>query len=189
MKHVNCLTRNQRPRKDNQRGFNLIEASLVLGIVGLVIGGIFAAWGTVASQQRVRKAADMTTLIVGQIRTAYAARATFDASDTASGTTFTQALVAANLIPVEFLVNNTVKNPWGGNVLITPDTTGMNVSYSAVNAADCKKLANMILGNARNQGLTRIDSQTIDSTTSFSSITGSICGSNTLSLYFLLKSN
>lgn len=176
-------------RKHNQLGFNLIEASLVLGIVGLIIGGIFAAWGTVASQQRVRKAADMTTMIVGQIRSAYASRSTFDTTDTASGATFTQALVAANLIPVEFLVNNAVKNPWGGNVLITPDTTGMNVSYSSVNSADCKKLANMILGNARNQGLTKIDAQTVDNTTNFSAIAGSLCSGGTLSLYFLLKSN
>ena len=176
-------------RKQNQLGFNLIEASLVLGIVGLVIGGIFAAWGTVASQQRVRKAADMTTVIVGQIRTAYAARTTFDTTDTASGATFTQALVEANLIPVDYLVNNSVRNPWGGNVLITPDTTGMNVSYSAINEADCKKLANMVLGNARNQGLTRIDSTTVNSATNFSAITGTICSGTTLSLYFLLKSN
>ena len=176
-------------RKQNQLGFNLIEASLVLGIVGLVIGGIFAAWGTVASQQRVRKAADMTTVIVGQIRSAYAARTTFDATDTASGATFTNALVEANLIPVDYLVNNTVKNPWGGNVLITPDTTGMNISYSALNSADCKKLANMILGNARNQGLTRIDSTAVNNTTNFSGITGTICSGTTLSLYFLLKSN
>jgi type II secretory pathway pseudopilin PulG len=187
MKLLTALT-----RKQNDLGFNLIEASLVLGILGLIIGGIFAAWATVASQQRVRKAADMTTIIVGQIRTAYAARTTFDTTDTASGATFTQALVAANLIPVEYLVNGAVKNPWGGNVLITPDTSGMNVSYSSVNNADCKKLANMILGNARNQGLTKIDNATIDSTTNFSTISGSICTGttgSTLSLYFLLKSN
>ena len=176
-------------RKQNQLGFNLIEAALVLGIVGLVIGGIFAAWGTVASAQRVRKAADMATVIVGQIRSAYASRTTFDTSDTASGATFTQALVAANLIPVEFLVNNAVKNPWGGNVLITPDTTGMNVSYSALSGGDCKKLASMLLGNARNQGLTKIDSQTVDNTTAFSTISGSICSGTSLSFYFLLKSN
>ncbi len=176
-------------RKQNQLGFNLIEASLVLGIVGLVIGGIFAAWSTVASQQRVRKAADMTTVIVGQIRTAYASRTTFDTTDTASGTTFTQALVDANLIPVDYIVNSTVKNPWGGNVLITPDTTGMNVSYSSINTSDCKKLASMILGNAKTQGLTRIDSTSITNTTTFASISASICSGGNLSLYFLLKSN
>lgn len=184
MQLMNALT-----RKDNQHGFNLIEASLVLGIVGLVIGGIFAAWSTVASQQRVRKAADMTTVIVQQIRTAYASRTTFDTSDTASGATFTQALVTANLIPVEYIVNSTVKNPWGGNVLITPDTSGMNISYSSVSSADCKKLASLILGSAKNQGLTRIDSATVDNTTTFASISASICAGGNLSLYFLLKSN
>lgn len=176
-------------RKQNQLGFNLIEAALVLGIVGLVIGGIFAAWGTVASQQRVRKASDMATVIVGQIRSAYASRTTFDSSDTASGTTFTQALVAANLIPVEFLSGGNVKNPWGGNVLVTPDTTGMTVRYDTVSSADCKKLANSVLGSARNQGLTLIDGQAITTTTNFASISGNICSNGVLSLYFLLKSN
>lgn len=178
-------------RAHNQLGFNLIEAALVLGIVGLVIGGIFAAWGNVESQQRVRRASDMTTTIVQQIRSTYASRTTFDATDTASGATFTAALIAANLIPVEYLSGTNLLNPWGGTTLITPNTTGMNISYSTVKKADCLKLANNMLSNGKTNGLTSIGGQAVDNTTVFSSISGSICGTDpsTLNLFFLLKTN
>ena len=181
----------QLSRAHNQLGFNLIEAALVLGIVGLVIGGIFAAWGNVESQQRIRRAADMTTTIVQQIRTTYAARTTFDATDTASGATFTAALIAANLIPVEYLSGTNLMNPWGGTTLITPNTTGMNVSYSTVKKADCLKLANNMLNTGKTQGLTSINGQAVTSTTLFTSISSSICTTDpsALNLFFLLKTN
>ncbi len=181
----------QSTRHDNQLGFNLIEAALVLGIVGLIIGGIFAAWGNVESQQRVRRAADMTTTIVQQIRTTYASRTTFDATDTTSGATFTQALIAANLIPVEYLSGTTLKNPWGGDTLITPNTTGMNVSYSLVKKADCLKLAQAMLSTGKTQGLTEISGQAVTNTTQFTTISAAICTTNpsSLNLFFLLKAN
>lgn len=38
-----------------RRGFNLIEAAIVLGVVGLVIGGIWAAAASVQSNMRISK--------------------------------------------------------------------------------------------------------------------------------------
>jgi hypothetical protein len=37
----------------SRRGFNLIEAAIVLGVIGLVIGGIWVAAASVADNQRV----------------------------------------------------------------------------------------------------------------------------------------
>lgn len=174
----------------NNLGFNLIEAALVLGVVGLIIGGIFAAWGTVSSQQRVRKAAEMTTTIVAQIRSAYASRTTFDATDVANaGQVFTNALIAANLIPADLVVSGYVKNPWNGNILVSPDASGMNIVFDNINLADCKKLTSNVLGSGRTQGLTKVAGNAVTASSTFSSLPASVCSGNTVSFYFLLKTN
>lgn len=177
-------------RRQNQQGFNLIEAAIVLGIVGLILGGVFAAWGVVAGQQRIRKAYDMTTIIVQQVRSTYATRSSLDS---VTGAVFTNALINAEIIPNEWIVNaGNLYNPWGGTVLITPETlsaSAMNISFSQINKADCLKLANLILGAARTQGLTQIDSTTVTNTSNFTTIRGNVCSTGTLSLHFLLKSS
>jgi len=42
--------------KTTQHGFNLIEAAIVLGIVGLVLGGIWIAASSVMERQRESRA-------------------------------------------------------------------------------------------------------------------------------------
>ena len=175
-----------RTRQNNQLGFNLIEAAIVLGIVGLVIGGVFAAWGAVTSQQRVHKASDQTTAIVSQIRSAYASRSTFDSTDQDEDK-FTAALVAANLIPIEFMSGTDVKNPWNGKVTVLPDTNGMTIKYTNVNKPDCLKLASAILNNAKTQGLTKVGATAVTSTSIFTSLPTTICDASPITFYFTLK--
>lgn len=182
-------------RRNQQLGFNLIEASIVLGIVGLVLAGVFAAWSTVTSQQRVRKGADMAIVIVQQVRNAYGSRTSFSTTDTtAPDTDFTRALVMGGIVPSDYVTaaNDSIKSPWGGDVRVKAlDATNMTVSFYNVNKPDCKKLANAILGVGRTQGLTFIDGAAITTATTFSSIEAGVCTTNTapLVLRFLLRSN
>jgi prepilin-type N-terminal cleavage/methylation domain-containing protein len=182
-------TRMNRIRHNNQNGFNLIEAAIVLSIVGIVIAGVFAAWGTVTSQQRVRKATDMTTMVVQQVRTTYATRTSLES---ATGAAFTSALINAELIPSSWLSGTNVMNPWGGVLLVTPETlssnSAMNISFSALTTEDCIKLANQVIINGRTQGLVQVDGTAITNTSTYGALSG-ICGSATLSLHFMLKNN
>lgn len=177
------------------RGFNLIEATIALGIAGLVFSAVWAAWGNVTTQNKIRKATEMVTLIVQQIRGAHAARSTLVPSSV-SGATFTDALVNAEILPREWQVaSGAVQNPWNGNLVITPEQTssglydGINISMTAIQKADCLKLVSNVLGNARAQGLYKIDSITTNGSTKFSDVSGTTCTSTTLNLYFTLKAN
>lgn len=51
-----------------QKGFNLIEAAIVLGVVGLVIGGIWVAAAAVSENHKIKQATSGVLSIVENIR-------------------------------------------------------------------------------------------------------------------------
>lgn len=52
----------------NRKGFSLVEAAIVLGVVGLVIGGIWVAAATVIENHKVNKTVEGITTNVSNIR-------------------------------------------------------------------------------------------------------------------------
>lgn len=60
----------QRLQAIRKRGFNLIEAAIVLGVVGLVIGGIWYAASSVMEKQKQNAVLDMMTLAVNKMKNA-----------------------------------------------------------------------------------------------------------------------
>jgi prepilin-type N-terminal cleavage/methylation domain-containing protein len=173
-------------------GFNLIEVSIVLGIVGIIVGGVFAAYSSVSENNRLRKGADQVTMIVQQVRNAYANR---NALESASGVDFTNALIGAELIPMASVVNNTIKNAWGGNVLVTPETPagssandGLNISFSGITPlSECRKFATNIFGLGRGAGLYMIDSTPVNQSTAISTVQAGSCGTDPVSFHYRLK--
>lgn len=65
-------------RFNTQRGFNLIEAAIVLTIIGLVIGGIWLAASTVMNNMRKGELAEQTLQVVQNLRNLYANQQTTD---------------------------------------------------------------------------------------------------------------
>lgn len=55
-------------RHSHKRGFNLIEAAIVLGVVGAVIGGIWWAASAVREKNRQNTTLEMLTLCVNKMR-------------------------------------------------------------------------------------------------------------------------
>ncbi|HVY12933.1 MAG TPA: type II secretion system protein [Alphaproteobacteria bacterium] len=182
--------------RQNQHGYSLIEAAIVLGIAGLIIGAVFAAWGAVNSQNKLRRAQDEMTVIVNQIRSTYASRSTIDS---ASGSDFTNALVNSGLLPDTWVENisgtNKLANPYGGAAVVTPEATGsdssvkdgMSIAFDNVGKGDCYKLVRNMLGAARTQGLYKIDGADIAANNTFTDIKNSVCTSTTTTFYFKLK--
>jgi type II secretory pathway pseudopilin PulG len=182
-------------KRDKKLGFTLIELTLVLGIAGLVLGGIFAAWAAVTSQNKLRSAEEQLSMIVNQIRTTYGARS---ALDSASGDAFTNALIEAGLVSPGWieLANsvNVIRNPYGGTLVVTPDpysggaaNDGINIALSRMTRTDCLKLANDMLGIGGREGLYKIDTTNVSASTTYADISGSVCGSQTVRFYFKLK--
>lgn len=59
-------------RKSCNAGFSLVEAAIVLGVVGLIIGGIWAASNSVAQNRQTNQLAAGTLVMVNNIRRVFA---------------------------------------------------------------------------------------------------------------------
>jgi len=110
-------------RKQKRRGFTLTEIAIVLGIIGLILGAIWAAAAAVYSNMKVNNAERGITYAAQQVHGMFA---------TASGNTGQNAdtdITAPGMFPQDwtYTVGKNVKygNPWNTNI-----TT--NVSYSYV---------------------------------------------------------
>lgn len=55
-------------RHKNKRGFNLIEAAIVLGVVGLVVAGIWKATGPIREKQQINQTVNVIIGIVSNTR-------------------------------------------------------------------------------------------------------------------------
>ena len=96
-----------------RRGFNLIEAAIVLGIVGLVIGGIWVAASRLAEQQQLKQ---MATAII-QIRHVHDALyrgipLPLPYLD------ITSAMIKAGAVPADLHNGTTAYTPWGTPLII-----------------------------------------------------------------------
>jgi len=96
-----------------RRAFSLLEATIVLGIVGLVVGAIWVAASTVAARQKVNKAIDLV------LYTSEKARALVSASmETANWADIEPTLAQAGAAPADAIVGNQIQSPWGTSVTI-----------------------------------------------------------------------
>ncbi len=146
-----------------QRGFNLIEAAIVLGVVGLVIGGIWVAAAAVQENMRNGDASKGLIQIVQNVRNLY-----YGQTPTATATITTD-LISANAIPANFISNSTTAiNPWNGSVAVR--ITGasaaaydqIQIDYVSVPKSSCIALTSQNTNISTGTGLASI---IIDATT------------------------
>jgi type II secretory pathway pseudopilin PulG len=151
-------------RRRAVQGFNLIEAAIVLGIVGLVVGGIWVAATSVYANLRSKQATDNLLSIAQATRALYATSST---TTLANGTSMTATLAQAGAIPSNVLGTtpalttdgNTV-NPWGGNVAVfsTNNSTGtvsggFQIQYTSVPSEACVDFMSRNTGTGRDVGM------------------------------------
>ena len=119
--------------RQGRKGFNLIESAIVLGLLGLVIGGIWAAAATLTENYRVNQTA--TALILTVNRTRVLLKGNFDALCAEVGCGYsrniTSLLQQAGVTPAEF-TSTTLSSPPGwisnSDALATPMGTNMVVT-------------------------------------------------------------
>ncbi len=97
-----------------KRGFNLVEAAIVLGVIGLVIGGIWVAAASV--QSNLRKTNAMTGLI--QIATNTANLLKNHAYPAGPQIDITTQMISAGALPGNFVDGTAGVNPFGGAVFV-----------------------------------------------------------------------
>lgn len=120
--------------KARSRGFTLTELAIVLGVAGMILGGIWAAWSAVSLKMQTNRFDQQITMIVQNIRELYPAPRVF------AGTSWlnqSARYAAAGVFPTEMLDNAGLpRDPWGNLVeLYTPPPGADNVFTFAIASA------------------------------------------------------
>ncbi len=148
--------------RQGRKGFNLIESAIVLGVVGLVIGGIWVAAATVMKSYQINQTA--TALILTVNRTRVFLKGNFDAVCASLGCGYnmniTRLLQQADVTPAEFpsttlspvpgWISNSdaITTPMGTNMAVTMGdwsafgfvTKAYSVIFFGLDRASCIKL-------------------------------------------------
>lgn len=113
-----------RSEQSKQRGFNLVEAAIVLALVGLVIGGIWVASAAVYENHKINK------LVEGLIMASQKLRETISFSDAPllpssyGYAELTDYCISAKVFPDSFYNGNKIVTPFSGGTL--PDGANAN---------------------------------------------------------------
>ncbi|HVY13094.1 MAG TPA: hypothetical protein VHB73_05980 [Alphaproteobacteria bacterium] len=141
-------------RANHEAGFNLIEAAIVLGIVGLIVGGIWAAAGAAYENMRLQNASKQLLALVGGIRGFYAQNPT-DVVDTNIDNLYGFGILPADMVVVNGTTHE-LRHPWGDSVTIATTTLGgsaFTISYTGMKADSCKNFVTRVGNVARGSGL------------------------------------
>jgi type II secretory pathway pseudopilin PulG len=124
-------------RASRRAGFNLIEAAIVLGIVGLIVGGIWAAAGAAYENMRQQNASKQLLALVQGIRGFYAQSPT-DVIETDIGK-----LNDLGVLPADMVIDaggvKSLRHQWGGAVTIEDTTATYSIASFKVNFLNMKK--------------------------------------------------
>jgi len=151
--------------KKMKRGFTLTEIAIVLGIMGLILGAIWAAAAAVYGSQRMNNASNQVAQIVQSVRKVYS---TANAIDPVS-TNITGDLVLAGQVPTAMMraspftyaaagdiATNYLVGPFPNGrtgIYSTSDGNGFVISMSQVTKANCISILTSIGGASRDGGL------------------------------------
>jgi len=133
-----------------EAGFNLIETAIVLGIVGLVVGGIWAAAAGAYESMRQQKASEEVLALAQAVRSVYAqpgAPSIFTAPETL--TDFKTLGIPSDMINS---AGDGLTDPWGHAVTLAPGATAgtFTLQYTTMPVTSCinfvTKLANVGTG-------------------------------------------
>ena len=135
------------PAAHKKRGFNLIESAIVLGVVGLVIGGIWVAAATINENYKVNKTVADLQLIVKNIQNMIS----ISDAMTIGNAGITQLLLNAGVFPADW--GN--KTPFGSTISVYQSITfGVNftIRLSDVPRSSCIKIITRISAIAAAKG-------------------------------------
>lgn len=138
------------------RAFTLTEAAIVLGIMSIVLGGIWAAADSVYENRKILKTQEEVQVIVSGIRSIYAEKGYFDGTNS----DLTSSLVTAGVFPAEMVrSDNLPYAPWGGRVTVFENGNlqfRIVLAISAANASFCPNTLRRIVGGGMDTGLVGI---------------------------------
>lgn len=102
-------------QRKNERAFSLIESAIVLGIVGLVIGGIWIAAAEVSKKYKINETINGIFTIVHNIQNLLTIS---DAQQIGHNVDITSIILSSSAIPKDWVGSNNIINPFGGKSYI-----------------------------------------------------------------------
>ncbi len=127
------------PALRRKRGFNLIESAIVLGVVGLVIGGIWVAASAMLENYKVSKTIEDLKFIAINTQNIISV-ATANTLGTQYITTFA---ISSGIVPKDLLHGSTsVKNRFGGSLYLANHSSGPRffIGITTIPKSSCMKL-------------------------------------------------
>lgn len=146
-------------------GFTLTEVAIVMGIIGVLLGTLWAAAGSVNEANRIRNASETIVKIAQNVRLLYIERSAFTNGQNHD---LTSMLINSAVFPDDTIspVSGLPVTPWstGIQVRVGPSLSGSGPSNSFdlilqgnLPEDDCKKLASMMIGPGREPALVSVE--------------------------------
>ncbi len=116
--NVNRLCR----ASSSRHGFSLVEAAIVLGVVGLVIGGIWVGAGALSESYKVNKTAEGILSTSKNVQNLISAR---DSEAIGHVVSITQTLIDAGAFPEDWVRGSVVETPLGNDMRVANAYIGL----------------------------------------------------------------
>jgi len=121
-------------RRNSKLGFSLIEAAIVLGIIGLVLGGLWVAAASVQNKMKISALTSGLVQMQNSVRSLYK-------SQSMQGTTMAT-LIGAGLLPADFLQNGIAVTPWGHALSVYDSAVGsITMTMQVETTSECMAVA------------------------------------------------
>lgn len=143
-------------KRNPEAGFNLIEAAIVLGIVGLVVGGIWTAAASAYANMRQQTASKQLLSFAQGIKNYYANSGTTTVETTAAN------LINAGVVPSDMVQGTNLVGAFGGAVSVTSASGNYTITFSkptSYSTSDWVKACNEFImrnANAAGSGITGV---------------------------------
>ncbi len=150
-----------RSRLHARAGLNLVEAAIVLGVVGLVIGGVFAAYASMRDSNNIKEQVHDTSTLVNNIRASYTTVAT---TETAAATAYTTALINTGIAPKSMVASTgtSLVSVWGTALTVAANGATFDITIASIpSRSQCTNFVAQIYNDTINSGLASINSTAV----------------------------
>lgn len=132
-----------------QKGFSLLETTVVLVIVMIVLVASWVAIGSVSENKNIEQTISQLSVVAQNVRSLYKGNVI------ASPTAFTtNAMVLAGVFPGDMLDGGAPISSWGQPIsLSASSSTSFTITLSALPAKSCRALLGRYTGQARDPTL------------------------------------
>lgn len=110
-----------------RRGFNLIEAAIVLGVVGLVIGGIWISAASIHRKMQIQKAENLILMVSQGTYNKIQLR---DFGNVAGWVELNDFIVNSGVLPKDTQIAGRPLDPWGNQMLFGLNDVGFGPYFA-----------------------------------------------------------